>query len=171
MMKKPQRLAAIERLLAEKGLDKESAREAADEAVANDEPLLESLCFQCLAEHLLARIHSSSWIRSRASESSGDGHDVIRRLLDSGAAADDLALFARMMQREYLSNLGCILDEAGIVGMPDLPCNEYRVFHVDDAGKPLVRLDELHESLGWTDVDTEMGLSRAAEERGRRPRK
>jgi hypothetical protein len=72
-----------------------------------------------------------------------------------------------MMQREYLSNLGCILDGAGIYGTPDLPCKDFRVFAVDDSNKPLTMLDELHDSLGWTDLGTEMRLSReAAKQRG-----
>jgi hypothetical protein len=37
---------------------------------------------------------------------------------------------------------------------------DFRVFAVDDADKPLTKLDELHDSLGWTDLETEMKLSR-----------
>jgi hypothetical protein len=161
-MNKAQRRAAIEQLLRRQGWDQESAKEAARDADKRGQPLLESLCFQRLAEHVLARIHSSSWISNRAKNPSGDGHDVIKRLIDSGAAPKDLALFARMMQREYLTNLGCILDGAGIYGTPDLPCQDFRVFSVDDDDKPLTQLDELHESLGWTDLKTEMRLSREA---------
>jgi hypothetical protein len=165
-MKKTQRLTAIEQLLRKQGLDQESAKEAAREAVEIGQPVLESLCFQQLAEHILARIHSSSWISNRAKAPDRDGHDVIKRLIDSGASPKDLAVFARMMQREYLSNLGCILDGAGIYGTPDLACQDFRVFAVDDADKPLTKLDEIHESLGWTDLKTEMRLSREAARQG-----
>jgi hypothetical protein len=59
------------------------------------------------------------------------------------------------------------LDGAGIYGTPDVPCNDFRAFAVDDANRPLTMLDELHESLGWTDLKTEMRLSReAAAQRG-----
>jgi hypothetical protein len=161
-MNRSQKLAAIEKLLRKHGWDQDSARQAARDAVQNGEPLLESLCFQGLAEHILARIHSSAWVSNRAKDP-----DVIKRLLDSGASPKDLALFARMMQREYLSNLGCILDGAGIYGTPDLPCIDFRVFAVDDSDKPLTKLDELHESLGWADLETEMRLSREAAGQGR----
>ncbi len=108
-MKKSERLAAIEGLLSRQGLDQDSAKEAAREAVKSGEPVLESLCFQRLAEHVLARIDSSSWINNRAKSPSNDIAGVIKRLLDAGASPKDLALFARIMQREYLSNIGCIL--------------------------------------------------------------
>jgi hypothetical protein len=70
-----------------------------------------------------------------------------------------------MMQREYLSNLGCILDGAGIWGTPNLPYEDFRVFSVDEgeADKPLAKLDALHEQLGWCDLETKMRLSREAE--------
>jgi hypothetical protein len=165
-MNKAQKRAAIEKLLRQQGLDQDSATEVAREAVASGQAVLESLCFQRLAEHILARIHSSSWINNRAKDPSCDDHDVIKRLLDAGASAKDLAIFARMMQREYLSNLGCILDGSGIYGTPDLPCNDFRIFAVDDSDKPLTKLDELHESLGWADLETEMRLSREAAEPG-----
>jgi hypothetical protein len=122
------------------------------------------LCFQELAEYILAPIHTSSWISNRAKEPASDGHDVITRLLESGASADDLAIFARMMQREYLSNLGCILDGAGIYGTPTLPFEDFRVFSVDDSDKPKTQLEELHESFGWVDLESEMKLSREAAE-------
>ena len=64
------------------------------------------------------------------------------------------------------SNLGCILDGAGIYGTPDLPCEDFRVFSVDDSENPKARLEELHESLGWIDLETEMRLSRDAQEHG-----
>ena len=163
-MNKSQKLAAIEKLLRQQGWDQDGARRAAREAAKSGEPLLESLCFQRLAAHVLAKIHSSAWIRNRAKTPSSDGHSVIKRLLDSGASPKDLALFARMMQREYLSSLGCILDGAGIYGTPDLPCTDFRVFAVDDSNQPLAMLDELHESTGWTDLETEMRLSREADE-------
>ena len=161
-MTKAQRRAAIEELLRKRGWDQDGAREAAREAVDNGEPLLESLCFQVLAEHVLARIDSSSWISNRAENPSSDGHDVIKRLIDSGASPSDLAIFARMMQRAYLSDLGCLLDGAGIYGTPSLPCEDFRVFAVDDSEEPSTKLDELHESLGWQDLETEMRLSREA---------
>jgi hypothetical protein len=163
-MTKAQKQAAIEELLRQQGLDQASARQAAQDAVKSGEPLLESLCFQRLAEHILAAIHSSVWIRKRAKDPDCEEHEVIKRLLDSGASPADLAVFARVMQREYLSNLGCILGGAGVYGTPDLPCQDFRIFTVDDSNKPLTMLDELHESLGWADLKTEMRLSREAKE-------
>ena len=149
-------------LLVSNGWEADEAREAATEAVEEDAPVLETLCFHTLAEHLLASIHDASWIANRADKPDSDGHDIIKRLLDSGASPDDLAVFARLMQREYLSNLGCLLDGAGIYGTPQVPFQEFRVFAVDDEDKPLGMIDELHESLGFEDWETEMKLSRKA---------
>lgn len=165
-MNEAERLEATEKLLRMRGWDAESAKETAQNAVEDGEPLLESLCFQGLAEHVLAKIHTSSWISNRANNPSCDEHEIIKRLVESGASVDDLAIFARVMQREYLSNLGCILDGAGICGTPDLPCEDFRVFAVDDSENPQARLEELHESLGWIDLETEMRLSRDAQEHG-----
>ena len=53
-----------------------------------------------------------------------------------------------MMQREYLSNLACILDGVGIYGTPKLPIEDFRVFSVDDSGKPQVGLDDLPNNWG-----------------------
>ena len=146
------------------GYDAEEATAAAAEAVEEGEPILETMCLHMLAEHILASIHNSAWITNRAAQPECDDHDVIKRLLDSGASADDLALFARMMQREYLSNLGCILDGSGVYGTPKLPCEQFRVFCVDDDDQPQVMIDELHESLAFSDVETEMELSRKSED-------
>jgi hypothetical protein len=165
-MNKAQKLAAIEKLLRKQGLSQKSAKASARDAVESGEPVLESLCFQALAEHLLASIHTTSWISNRAKNPDCEGYDVINRLIDAGASAKDLALFARMMQREYLSNLGCILDGAGIHGTPKLPYQDFRVFAVDDSDQPRTKLDELHESMGWTDLETEMRLSREAAGKG-----
>jgi hypothetical protein len=164
-MNKAQRLAATEKLLRKQGLDAASAKEVARDAAESSEPLLESLCFQGLAEHVLASIHSSAWVSNRVKDPDCDGHDIIKRLVDAGASPKDLALFARLMQREYLSNLGCILDGSGIFGTPELPCTDFRIFSVDDSDKPQTKLDELHESLGWAGMEAEMRLSREAAER------
>lgn len=174
MNKKEKQRATVE-LLIQSGWDEDSAKETATEAIEEGEPILESLCFRALAEHILAKIHDSSWLTNRAKRTEADGHDVIKRLLDSGASADDLALFARFMQREYLSNLGCILDGAGIWGTPKLPYEDFRVFAVrtldtPDDFEPEAPIKELHESLGFSDWETEQKLSRKAEEAFERKR-
>ena len=170
-MDKKQKQRAIEELLTKSGWDADSAKEAAEEAIAEGEPLLETLCFHKLAESLLARIDDSSWLVNRAKEADEEeGDDVIKRLLDSGASADDLARFARLMQRHYLGNVGCILDGAGLWPMPEVPCKEFRIFAVreidsPDHCQPEAQIKELHESLGFSgDWEAEMKLSREAEE-------
>jgi hypothetical protein len=166
-----QKQRAIEEFLTKSGWGAEYAQEAAKEAIEEGEPLLETLCFHKLAEFLLAQIHDSSWVKARAGRADEEeGDDVIKRLLDSGASADDLARFARLMQRQYLSNLGCLLDGAGLWPMPEAPCKEFRIFAVreldsPDNCKPEAQIKELHESLGFSgDWETEMKLSREAEE-------
>ena len=166
MMTPEERLEATERLLHKQGWDSEDAKKAAQKAIETGEPLIEFLCFQLLAEHILAAIHTSSWITYRGKHTHCDGHDVIKRLLESGASAEDLAVFARKMQREYLSNLGCILDGSGIWGTPELPYEDFRIFSVDEdeADKPQAKLEALHEQLGWCGLETEMRLSREAKQ-------
>lgn len=163
-MNQDERLEAIERLLRERGWDAENATEVARDAIQKGKPILESLCFQMLAEHILAPIHTASWITNRGAEPDSADHAVIKRLLESGASAVDLAIFARMMQREYLSNLGCILDGARICGTPELPYENFRIFSVDELDKPQASLESLHGSSEWCDLETEMRLSREAEE-------
>jgi len=159
-MNRKEKLKFTEEFLRKGGWDAEAAKGAAEEALDEGTPLVESLCFKALAEHVLAKIHSSTWIKNRAKI---DGYDVIKRLLDSGASVEDLAVFARLMQREYLSNLGCILDGAGIGGTPELPFEDFRIFAVDDAGKPLAEIPDLHEMLSFCDWETEMKQSREAD--------
>ena len=170
-MNKKEKQRAIEELLTKSGWEAESAKEAAEEAIEEGEPLLETLCFHKLAEFLLARIHDSSWVKNCAEEADEyEGDDVIKRLLESGASSDDLARFARLMQRQYLSNLGCILDGAGLWPIPEVPCKEFRIFAVreldnPDNCEPTAQITELHESLGFSgDWEAEMKLSREAEE-------
>ncbi|HWB10123.1 MAG TPA: hypothetical protein VG826_12915 [Pirellulales bacterium] len=175
-MNKKEKRQATEAFLIESGWDADSAKEAATEAIDEGEPLLETLCFQKLAEFCLARIHDSSWVKNRAKEADSDeGDGVIKRLLDSGASADDLAHFARLMQRQCLSDLGSVLDGAGVWGAPELPYKEFRIFAVreldsPDNCKPEAQIKELHESLGFSDWETEMKLSRDAAEASRRKR-
>jgi hypothetical protein len=159
-----QRIEAITRLLCQRGWDSETALKVAKDAVEDGEAILETLCFWVLAEHVLATIHTVSWVTARAENSDNTDYDVIRRLLKSGAQAEDLAIFARMMQREYLCNLGCILDGASILGTPRLPCEDFRVFSVDESDKPLVAIGTLHGALEWDNLEREMQLSRNAED-------
>lgn len=170
-MNKKQKQQAIEEFLTKGGWDADSAKEAAEEAIAEGEPLLETICFHRLAESLLARIHDSSWVTNRAKDAEGgEGSDVIKRLLDSGASADDLARFARLMQRQYLSDLGCMLDGTGLCGLPEVPCKDFRIFAVreldsPDHCQPEVQIKELHESLSFSgDWEAEIKLSREDEE-------
>jgi len=167
---KKEKQRATAEFLVNCGWDTDRAKELAKEAIAEGEPILETFCFHKLAEFLLATIHDASWIKNRAKDAdTEEGDDVIKRLLDSGASAKDLARFARLMQRQYLSNLGCLLDGAGIYGTPDLPYKEFRIFAVreldsPDNCKPEAQIKELHESLGFSDWDTEMKLSRETAE-------
>ena len=156
----------ITALLLSTGWDDEQARAAATEAVESGEPLLERLCFNVLAQHLLAPVHNASWIANRARNPDSEHHDLIKRLLDAGASAEDLAVFARVMQRQYLCDLGCVLDGSGIYGTPKLPVEEFRVFAIDNSDQPTAMIDDLHDALGFQDLATEMKQSREAASAG-----
>ena len=86
-MNRKERIRATEECLIKLGHDATDAKEFAKIAVDDGEPLLESLCFERLAVHLLATIHTSSWIEARAKQPDSDGDKVIQRLVDSGASA------------------------------------------------------------------------------------
>lgn len=153
-------------LLASLGWDADQAREAASEAVQEGAPLLEQLCFQTLAQHLLAPVHDASWIANRGRNPDSEHHDLIKRLMDSGASAKDLAAFARVMQRQYLCDLGRVLDGSGIYGTPALPVENFRIFVVDEADQPVAMIDELHGGLEFQSLDAEVRQSRNAARKG-----
>lgn len=173
-MDREEKQRATEDFLIKHGWDADSAMKKAIAAIDSGEPLLEEFCFNTLAEFFLASIHDSSWVKNRAEDAdSEEGDDIIKRLLDSGASPDDLALFARLMQRSYLSNLACILDGSGIWGTPDLPYEDFRIFAVTELTspndcKPEAQLTALHETLGFSDWETEMKLSREAADASQR---
>ncbi|MCG8649443.1 MAG: hypothetical protein MI861_06405 [Pirellulales bacterium] len=164
-MTSEEKIKQIEEFLLSQGdhYDAEEAREIAEEAVQEGVPLVETICLHTLAEHVLAPIHDSTWVDARGQAPDTEEEEVIKRLLDSGASAEDLAIFARIMQREYLSNLGCILDGAGIYGTPKLPYESFRIFCVDDDDQPQIMIDDLHESLGFVDLETEQEISQLSD--------
>ena len=158
-MKRKERQDLTEELLLRYGeYDADEAKEAAKEAVDEGEPVLEALCFHVLTMSVLSPIHTTSWVKVRAKQ---DEDGVIKRLVASGASTKDLAIFARMMQMEFLSNFGCILDGAGISDIPDLPFQDFRVFAIDsETGKPTVSIEEMHETMAWSGVESEMKRSK-----------
>lgn len=162
-MKKAQRLTATEQLLIQRGCDPDSAAGVASAAEKRGEPLLESLCFVSLAERNLLPIHSAAWVRHRAKDAGCPDHAVINRMLAAGVSAKDVALFARMVQREYQAFF-CLLDGTGVPDAADLPFTDFRVVCVDEYGNPTQVLSGLHENVGWTDTKTETKLSREAAE-------
>ena len=117
--------------------------------------------FHMFAEYLLAPVHDSKWLITRAENGESEESQLIQRLLKSGANAGDLAAFARIFQREYLCDLGCVLDGAGIHPAPELPC-EFRVFSVSEDEQPEHMVDEIHESLAFENIETELKLSARA---------
>lgn len=161
-MERDRRIELTTQLLIGFGWSEKSARARAIESVAEGEPVLETYSFHALAESLLAPIHDCSWITARdADEADAEADDEpLVRLLRAGASPEDLARFARVMQRQYLSNLACVLDGSGIYGTPNVAFEDFRVFAVDDDSNPQARLEDLHEELGFQDWEAEMEASR-----------
>ncbi|QDV55159.1 hypothetical protein [Rosistilla oblonga] len=156
-MNREERIKLTTQLLINFGWGEDSAKSTAIQSADNGEPVLETYSFHALAESLLAPIHDSSWITERDSEDDGD--ELISRLLESGADSGDLAKFARLMQRQFLSNLACILDGSGIYPSPDVAFEEFRVVAVDDDSNPIATLEDLHEELSFQDWETENEIS------------
>ena len=174
-MNNEEKQRATEEFLVQSGWNTDSAKKAAQKSIDEGEPLLETLCLHKLVESCLAYVHDSSWVKNRAkSADAGEGHDIVKRLVDSGASADDLARFARLMQRQLLGDLGCILDGAGLWPTPDLPYTDFRIFAVSELDSPIhckpeAQIQELHESLGFSgDWEMEIKLSREAAEAWKR---
>ena len=141
--------------------DDEELAEVIEDAIEEDFPLAEHLCFHALAEHTLESVHKTSWLKRKVKY--GDSHgQLIKKLLDSGAKAKDLAMFARLSQKQYLCNLACIFDSAWGWG-PELPYSQFRVFSVDEDDNPISMLEDLHESIDTSDLKYEMKRSRQAE--------
>jgi hypothetical protein len=142
------------------GFDEDEATEVASSAVKEGTPIIETMCFLMIVEDLLAPIHKTAWLTARARNTEWDFDGVIKRLLDSGASVKDLTFFARAMQKQFMSNLGCLLDGSGI-NCPSLPFTDFRILAVDDNGKPIALLEDLHEALSVQSYVAEMRQSRA----------
>ncbi|MBD3675771.1 MAG: hypothetical protein HUJ26_19865 [Planctomycetaceae bacterium] len=138
---------AIQRLVSA-GWEEEEAQEIVAEAIDGGQPILETLSFLALVDHLLLDPEKTDWISRRAENPDSDHHELIQRLLNAGAAPRDLVLFARAMQQQFLGDLACVLDGSGIYGTPEVPCEDFRVFAVDDEDQPVAMIDQLHESTG-----------------------
>lgn len=100
-MNREERIRLTTQLLVNFGWSEGNAESTAIQSADDGEPVLEKYSFHALAESLLAPIHESSWITDSDSEAVGD--EVVVRLVESGADPDDLAKFARLMQRQFLS--------------------------------------------------------------------
>jgi hypothetical protein len=156
-MYREERIELTTQMLVSFGSSEDSAKSTAIQSVNDGNPILETYSFHAIAEFLLAPIHDSSWVTERDPEDDGD--ELIARLLSSGASPDDLSKFARLMQRQYLSNLGCILDGSGIYGTPEVAFDDFRVVAVDNDSKPTAMIEDLHEELSFQDWDTETEIS------------
>lgn len=156
-MNREDRIQLTTQMLVGLGWTEDSAKSTAIESADAGEPVLETYSFHALAESLLAPIHDSSWITER--DPDDDDGELIARLVESGAAPVDLARFARLMQRQFLSNLGCILDGSGIYPSPDVAFDDFRVVAVDDDSKPIAMIEDLHEELSFQDWETENEIS------------
>ena len=156
-MDREERIELTAQMLVSLGWSEKNAKATAVQSTDDGSPVLETYSFHALAESLLVPIHDSSWITERDSEDDGD--EFIARLIESGAAPSDLAKFGRLMQRQYLSNLCCILDGSGIYGTPDVVFQNFRVVALDDDSTPTAMIEDLHEELSFEDWDTENKIS------------
>jgi len=136
----------------------EHANELLQEAVNDELPLVETVSFQILAERLLARIHDTSWLSPESED------DPACDLLNSGATPDQIARFARYVQRSYLSDLCIFLDGSTDANHLGLPFDSFRVVCIDDDGNPSAMLEDFHGPLSFSDWNHEMQLSRQSDE-------
>ena len=136
----------------------QDADEMAHDAVEEGEPIVETICFHEIAEDLFNPIHDASWVEEAADDGDHEIGDQIRRLLAAGADPQDLAIFARYMQRRFAGDLGRILDGINLYTSPERPFEDFGIFALVD-GKPTAQITDLEEGLGFWDLDSEMELS------------
>lgn len=82
----------------------------------------------------------------------GAGH-ALGRLLASGAKPGDLLELVRAAQWETLSRVVLQLSDPGVVTYPspEVPRVAWALFEIDEEGKPLQEIANLHESVLETD--------------------
>ncbi len=136
----------------------QDADDMAHDAVEDGEPIVETICFHEIAEDLFSPIHDATWIEDAAEDGDHEIGDHLKRLLATGADPQDLAIFARYMQRRFASDLGRILDGINMYTSPERPFEDFGVFALVD-GKPTAQITDLEEGLGFWDLDSEMELS------------
>ncbi len=136
----------------------QDADEMAHDAVEDGEPIVETICFHEIAEDLFCPIHDATWVEEAAEDGDHEIGDHVKRLLATGAEPEDLAIFARYMQRRFASDLGRILDGINMYTSPERPFEDFGVFALVD-GKPTAQITDLEEGLGFWDLDSEMELS------------
>lgn len=136
----------------------QDADEMAHDAVEEGEPIVETICFHEIAEDLFNPIHDATWVEEAAEDGDHEIGDHLRRLLAAGADPQDLAIFARYMQRRFASDLGRILDGINLYTSPERPFEDFGIFALVD-GKPTAQITDLEEGLGFWDLDSEMELS------------
>ena len=138
----------------------QDADEMAHDAVEDGEPIVETICFHEIAEDLFNPIHDATWVEDAAEDGDHEISDQLKRLLATGADPQDLAIFARYMQRRFASDLGRILDGINMYTSPERPFEDFGVFALVD-GKPTAQITDLEEGLGFWDLDSEMELSQS----------
>lgn len=156
-MNREERIKLTTRMLNDFGWSEKRAESTATQSTDDGQPILETYLFHALAESLLAPIHDSSWITERDPEDDAD--ELLARLVENGADANDLAKFARFIQRQYFSNLCCILDGAGVSPSPAVAFEDFRVVAVDDDSMPIAMIEDLHDELSFQDWETENEIS------------
>lgn len=81
----------------------------------------------------------------------GAGH-ALKRLCSAGASREDLAELVRVMQFEVLFGFAYLLSDAEAPAYPQgAPHIDWRLFRLDEDGKPVSGIDSLHESVLETD--------------------
>ena len=136
----------------------QDADEMAHDAVEDGEPIVETICFHEIAEDLFNPIHDAAWVEDAAEDADHEIGEHLKRMLAAGVDPQDLAIFARYMQRRFASDLGRILDGINMYTSPERPFEDFGVFAIVD-GVPTAQITDLEEGLGFWDLDSEMELS------------
>ena len=117
-------------------------------------PQLARFLFLREAWKLVVKETDLSWI-SEVGQTKGDGPGdaigpAINRLMSANVSREDLSIVVRVMQWRLLSGLCCLVDDPGVLER-EVDDIAWRLFQVDEDGRPIVALGCLIESVLETD--------------------
>lgn len=150
----PEQLAALTKQMQQVGIPDPEA--AAKQELETGSPILATMSFMTWLTGEMVKPDDEKWI-DRAVKNPDD-HPVLgpalKRLVKAGASRADLIDVVRVMQFKIVDHICYMLDSVALPGT--VPIQDFGVYVVGGGDspttdKPIVRLDALHEQIGFWD--------------------